>query len=203
MAEHKASITDELLKFAELKERGILSEEEFTSAKAALLRTLQAATSLQPGEASPAVRPTSPEQSTSEAREWGVGSVVIGVLVLIVAVLASLPTAVALGLYLTWLKQTVHSAQTHANFAAMVRQSCIGISFAFALAIMPALIGLVFGIVGLWRARARKLPAGISATGVTICGITIVLAIVGLVVTLAIMGSLANQFEEQRRLRQW
>jgi hypothetical protein len=39
MVEHKASISDELLQLSELKEKGALSEEEFTSAKAAVLRT--------------------------------------------------------------------------------------------------------------------------------------------------------------------
>jgi hypothetical protein len=41
-AEQTPSITDELLKLAELKEKGVLSEDEFTAAKAALLRKLHA-----------------------------------------------------------------------------------------------------------------------------------------------------------------
>ena len=42
MAEQKPSVTDELLKLADLKEKGILTDEEFTAAKAALLRKLHA-----------------------------------------------------------------------------------------------------------------------------------------------------------------
>jgi hypothetical protein len=42
MANDKTSVSDELLKLAQLKEKGVLSDEEFASAKAALLRTLHA-----------------------------------------------------------------------------------------------------------------------------------------------------------------
>lgn len=50
----KTNISDELLKLGELKEKGILTEEEFAAAKAALLRSLHAAT---PPEQSNAPRP--------------------------------------------------------------------------------------------------------------------------------------------------
>lgn len=43
-----SAITGELVKLAELKEKGALSEKEFTSAKAALLRAIQAATPPEP-----------------------------------------------------------------------------------------------------------------------------------------------------------
>jgi hypothetical protein len=43
MAVEKQSVADELLKLAELKGKGILTEEEFSVAKAALLRTLESA----------------------------------------------------------------------------------------------------------------------------------------------------------------
>ena len=99
-------------------------------------------------------------QWTSHALEWGVGSILIGILVLLAIPLAVLVFAIGLGMFVGG--GGLLSVDNIGEFY-------IGIEVVVGFLMLMAVLGLLFGIQGVRQARARKLPAGLAATGIVIC----------------------------------
>jgi hypothetical protein len=131
---------------------------------------------------------------TSHALEWGAASILIGVLILVIAPLGA--TAAAVGWFLD-----SHGRPHNDAFLRDVRVLIDVITLAIALLLGLAVLGLAFGVAGLWQARARRLPAGTAAAGVTICGFVVAVAVVALVVTLhskrVALGFLEGELQEK------
>jgi hypothetical protein len=124
---------------------------------------------------------------TSHALEWGIGSIIIGLLLLLVGPLAGAVVAVAL--YLD------HAAgfTTVAIVEMTFDLGAIGIGVSMLL----AGLGLWFGIRGVRHARTRNLPAGISATGVVICSVVLIALGIALVVTLGCRDATLEDFHKR------
>jgi hypothetical protein len=117
---------------------------------------------------------TAPRWS-SHALEWGLASVFLGLLVLVVCVLGGVGAGVGLGLHFS----------RPSNFSIReVREAFDVGAAAVALLMAVVAVGLLFGIRGIWLARARKLPAAIPAAGIVLCSMFVVALAVTLVVVL-------------------
>jgi hypothetical protein len=99
-------------------------------------------------------------QWTSHALEWGAGSILIGILVLLTIPLAVVATAIGLGMFIG-----VGGLLTVDNIGEVF----IGVEVVVGFLMLMAVLGLCFGIQGVRQARARRLPAGLAATGLVIC----------------------------------
>lgn len=93
---------------------------------------------------------------TSHALEWGIGSIVIAVLILVALPLGVAATAVALAAF--------HGAGGRLSIAN-IEELFIGVEVGGGIFWLTAVIGFCFGWRGLRQARARCLPAGVPATG--------------------------------------
>jgi uncharacterized membrane protein len=124
---------------------------------------------------------------TSHALEWGIGSIIIGFLTLLVMTLGATAAAIGLGVYRASSRYTVGNVE---NIFALVAVVII-------LTMLLAGLGLWFGIRGMRHARSRDLPAGVPATGVVMCAVFLVVLGVGLGTTLAERHDTLQNFQKR------
>lgn len=110
----------------------------------------------------------------SPALEWGVASLLVAAIVLVASALGAVAAAVGLGGFFIM-------AGVHADD---VRVTCNVIALAEGLVMAVAAVATAFGVVGLRRAKAGGLPAGIPAAGVVVGVLILAVGGIALVVTL-------------------
>ena len=115
----------------------------------------------------------------------------LGVLVLVLIPLGAMAAAVGLGVY--------YALEGGVILIDNVRETFDLITWAASALLVVATVGLAFGVLGLWRSRSRRLPAGIPAAGVTTCSGAVAVLIVGLVVVQNSKVDTLRSLEEQRQ----
>jgi hypothetical protein len=102
-----------------------------------------------------------PPPWTSHALEWGVGSIILGILVIFTVPFGLMAAAVGLSLaQVQWTYENFENASTAANIALGV---VAGLS---AAAVFAAIIGLV-------ESFSRKLPCGLAAVGMILAVLSV------------------------------